>query len=110
MRRRFSSWAPNRVSSPSLASTSAPSARARSGEPSSGMSARAPLPLGVVVEAAPALAAEATRLDHLLEQRRRREALVPVLLEHDVGDVVGCVEANDGETGEWFSRVDAVGS
>src|SRR6185295_255281 len=53
------------------------------------------LPLRVVVEAAPALLAQAAGLDHLLEERRRGEALLSVFVEHDVGDVVGRVEADE---------------
>src|SRR6202035_3926855 len=61
----------------------------------------------VLVESAPALPAQAAGEDHLLQERRRREALLAVLLEHDVGDVVGGVQADEVEEGEGAHRVAA---
>src|SRR5262245_9000394 len=51
--------------------------------------------LAVVVEALAGLAAEQAGLHHALEERRRREAFLPELVEHDVRNVVGRVVADE---------------
>src|SRR5262245_41496413 len=48
----------------------------------------------IVVEAAAALAPEEAGHHHPLHQGRCREPLLPELLEHDVGNVVGRVDAD----------------
>ena len=61
----------------------------------------------VVVEALAALAAVEPRLDHPLQQRRRREALLAELVEHDVRDVVGRVEPHEVQQRERPHRMAA---
>src|SRR5688572_14470654 len=123
IRRRFSSWVPKRVSIPSSARVRLVIAaailagaggwplgtgragsctrNARSGR-RSGLGGRTPRPRrpGVVVETPAALLTQPPGLHHLLEQRRRGEALLSVLLEHDVGDVIGGVQAHEIEQRE----------
>src|SRR5438067_11039965 len=65
------------------------------------------LRVGVVVEAAARLAPVESGLDHSLEERRRGEAALAELVEHDLGDVVGRVESDEVEERERPHRVAA---
>src|SRR5215213_4352644 len=65
------------------------------------------LRVGVVVEASAGLAAVESGLDHALEERRRGEASLAELVEHDLGDVVGRVEPDEVEERERPHRVAA---
>src|SRR5258705_12922394 len=63
----------------------------------------------VIVKALPRFPAMHAREDHALEQRRRRVPGLAVLLEHDLGDVVRRVEANEIEQRErahWIAAAE----
>src|SRR4051812_26732265 len=59
----------------------------------------------VVVEPAPRLAPVVARRHHLPQRGRRREALLPVLVEHDVADRLEGVEAHEVTQRERAHRV-----
>src|SRR5437870_4764568 len=61
----------------------------------------------ILVKPAPALSSKKTRHYHLSQQRRRSEPFFAVLLEHDLADVVGGIEAHEVEQGERSHRVAA---
>src|SRR5579863_174050 len=61
----------------------------------------------IIVEAATRLAPVPTGKNHALQQRRRREALLLEFIEHDVGDVIGCVQADEIEKRERPHRIAA---
>src|SRR5712692_8564828 len=54
----------------------------------------------VIKKAAAGFSAVPSRQNHALQQRRRREALLLELVEHDVGDVIGGIEPDEVEQGE----------
>src|ERR1051326_7976117 len=56
--------------------------------------------LRIVVEAASGLLSHHAGLHHAFEERRRREARLAQLVEHDVGDEVGSVETDEVEQRE----------
>src|SRR5260370_30484466 len=56
---------------------------------------------GIVVEALAALPAIHSRQNHPLEERRRRVALLAVLGEPDLGDLVGRIQAVEVEQRQW---------
>src|SRR5258708_18302456 len=63
----------------------------------------------VIVKALPRFPAMHAREDHALEQRRRRVPGLAVLLEHDLGDVVRRVEADEIEQRErthWIAAAE----
>src|SRR5205085_11497990 len=65
------------------------------------------LRIAVVIEAAPCLAPVETGEDHTIEERRRGEAALAEFCEHDLGDVVGCVEADEIKERQRSHRVAA---
>src|SRR5439155_2573878 len=62
---------------------------------------------GIVVEARSRFPSEASGQDHFSKQRRRCEPLLAIFVEHDVGDEVGRVEADEIEEREWAHRIAA---
>src|SRR5580704_7291084 len=64
-------------------------------------------PLFIVVESLAALAAVASGEHHALEQRRRRHDWILELVEHDLGNVIRGVEADEVEEFERTHRVPA---
>src|SRR5205814_7180876 len=62
---------------------------------------------GIVVEALAALPAIHSCQNHALEERRRRVALLAVLGEHDLGDLVGRIQSDEVEQRQWTHGIAA---
>src|SRR5438067_1125063 len=62
---------------------------------------------GIVVEALAALPAIHSCQNHALEERRRRVALLAVLGEHDLGDLVGRIQTDEVEQRQWTHGIAA---
>src|SRR5688500_19737034 len=73
--------------------------------PSKSECAHPRLCLGVIVKAAAGFPAEHPRRHHSLEKGRWRIALLAVLVEHDLRDLVGRVEPDKIEKGEGSHRM-----
>src|SRR5581483_9429168 len=60
---------------------------------------------GIVVEPAPRLPTKPSRQHHATEQRRRRKSGLAILVEHDLGDSTGRVDAHEIEERQRAHRV-----
>src|SRR5215472_16527578 len=68
--------------------------------------------IGIVIKAATGFSAVPAGEDYALEQRRRGETLFLELVEHDLGDVIGSVQADEIEERErahWIGAAELHG-
>src|SRR5688572_21469087 len=61
--------------------------------------------LRIVIESTPRLAPVQTRQHHALQQWWRCEALLAEFIKHDLGDVIGCIQANKVTESERTHRI-----